>query len=32
VQQNRMILVDGDKSIGEVAENVLKAVLEELEH
>jgi dTMP kinase len=32
VQQNRMILLDGDKSIGEVAENVLKAVLEELKH
>jgi dTMP kinase len=32
VQQNRMIPVDGDKSIGDVAENFLKAVLEELEH
>lgn len=32
VQRNRMILLDGDKSIGEVAENVLKAVLKELKH
>ncbi len=30
VQQDRMILLDGDKSVDKVAENVLKAVLKEL--
>jgi thymidylate kinase len=31
VQQNRMILLDGDKPVDKVAENVLKVVLKELE-
>jgi len=32
VQQNRMISLDGNKSIGKVAEDVLKIVLKELEN
>jgi dTMP kinase len=32
VQQNRMILLDGDKPVHKVAENVLKLVLKELKH
>ncbi len=32
VQQNRMILLDGDKPVNKVAENVLKVVLKELKH
>jgi dTMP kinase len=31
VRQNRMVLLDGDKPVDKVAENVLKVVLEELE-
>ena len=32
VQQNRMVLLDGTRSIDEVTENVLKVVLKELKH
>jgi dTMP kinase len=32
VQQNRMILLDGNKPVDGVAENVLEAVLKELKH